>query len=137
MEEKKKTTTKKVVKKSVKKEVKVNPVLKGHLYSIEEASKLVKEVAHAKFDESVELVLRLNLDPKKADQQLRGAMVLPNGVGKTKKVLVIAKGNAAKSALEAGADYVGEADMIDKIAKEHWFDFDTIVATPDMMPMLG
>lgn len=110
---------------------------KGKAYSIEEAVKLLKETKVAKFDESVELVLRLNLDTKKADQQLRGATVLPNGIGKTKKVLVIARGAKATEAREAGADYVGEADMIDKIANENWFDFDTMIATPDMMPALG
>lgn len=110
---------------------------KGHAYTIEEASKLVKEIAPAKFDETVELVLKLNLDTKKADQQLRGAIVLPNGTGKTKKVLVIAKGEAAKAAREAGADYVGDTDMLEKIEKENWFDFDTMIATPDMMPALG
>ena len=110
---------------------------KGKAYTIEEAAKLVKEVAPAKFDETVELVLKLNLDTKKADQQLRGALVLPNGTGKTKKVLVIAKGEAAKAAKEAGADYVGDTDMVEKIEKENWFDFDTMIATPDMMPLLG
>ena len=110
---------------------------KGKAYSIEEAVKLLKETKVAKFDESVELVLRLNLDTKKADQQLRGATVLPNGIGKTKKVLVIARGAKATEAREAGADYVGEVDMIDKIANENWFDFDTMIATPDMMPALG
>ena len=110
---------------------------KGKAYSIEEAVKLLKETKVAKFDESVELVLRLNLDTKKADQQLRGATVLPNGIGKTKKVLVIARGVKATEASEAGADYVGENDMIDKIANENWFDFDTMIATPDMMPALG
>lgn len=110
---------------------------KGKAYSIEEAVKLLKETKVAKFDESVELVLRLNLDTKKADQQLRGATVLPNGIGKTKKVLVIARGVKATEANEAGADYVGENDMIDKIANENWFDFDTMIATPDMMPALG
>ena len=110
---------------------------KGKAYTIEEAAKLVKEVAPAKFDETVELVLKLNLDTKKADQQLRGALVLPNGTGKTKKVLVIAKGEAAKAAREAGADYVGDTDMLEKIEKENWFDFDTLIATPDMMPALG
>ena len=104
-------------------------VEKGKLYTKEEAVKLVKETSTAKFDETVELVLRLNLDTKKADQQLRGATVLPNGIGKVKKVLVLAK--------EAGADYVGDTDMIEKIEKENWFDFDTIIATPDMMPQLG
>ena len=110
---------------------------KGKSYSIEEAVKLIKETKIAKFDESVELVLRLNLDTKKADQQLRGATVLPNGIGKTKKVLVIARGAKATEAKDAGADYVGDTDMIDKIANENWFDFDTIIATPDMMPALG
>ena len=112
-------------------------VEKGKSYSIEEAVRLVKEIAPAKFDESVELSLRLNLDTKKADQQLRGATVLPNGTGKTKRVLVLARGNAAKDAKEAGADYVGDTDMIDKISNENWFDFDVIIATPDMMPALG
>ena len=110
---------------------------KGKAYSIEEAVSLLKETKVAKFDESVELVLKLNLDTKKADQQLRGATVLPNGIGKTKKVLVIARGAKATEATEAGADYVGDMDMIDKIANENWFDFDTMIATPDMMPALG
>lgn len=112
-------------------------VERGRAYSKEEAVKLVKETGTAKFDESVELVLRLNLDTKKADQQLRGATVLPNGIGKTKKVLVLAKGDQAALAREAGADYVGDADMIEKIEKENWFDFDVMIATPDMMPQLG
>ena len=112
-------------------------VEKNKLYTKEEAIKLVKETSVAKFDETVELVLRLNLDTKKADQQLRGATVLPNGIGKTKKVLVIAKGEAASNAKEAGADYVGDLDLIEKIEKENWFDFDVIIATPDMMPALG
>lgn len=110
---------------------------KNKIYSKEEAIKLVKETSTTSFDASVELVLRLNIDTKKADQQLRGAIVLPNGTGKTKKVLVIAKGDAAKAAREAGADYVGDQDMLDKIAKENWFDFDVMIATPDMMPALG
>ena len=110
---------------------------KGKAYSIEEAVSLLKETKVANFDETVELVLRLNLDTKKADQQLRGATVLPNGIGKTKKVLVIARGAKATEAKEAGADYVGDVDMIEKIEKENWFDFDTMIATPDMMPALG
>ncbi len=110
---------------------------KTKVYTKEEAVKLVKETSTTKFDSSVELVLRLNLDTKKADQQLRGATVLPNGTGKTKRVLVLAKGTLAKDAKEAGADYVGDMDMIDKISNENWFDFDIMVATPDMMPALG
>ena len=110
---------------------------KGKAYSIEEAVKLLKETKTANFDESVELALRLNLDTKKADQQLRGATVLPNGIGKTKKVLVIARGVKATEAKDAGADFVGDVDMIEKIEKENWFDFDTMIATPDMMPALG
>ena len=110
---------------------------KGKLYTKEEAIELVKETAVASFDSSVEVALRLNLDTKKADQQLRGAVVLPNGTGKAKRVLVIAKGEAAKVAKEAGADYVGDIDLLEKIEKENWFEFDTMIATPDMMPALG
>ena len=112
-------------------------VEKNKLYTKEEAINLVKETATANFDSSIELAMRLNLDTKKADQQLRGALVLPNGTGKTKRVLVIAKGEAAKAAKEAGADYVGDTDLLDKIANENWFEFDTMIATPDMMPALG
>ena len=110
---------------------------KSKLYSKEEAVKLVKETSNAKFDATIEVAMYLNLDTKKADQQLRGAVVLPNGTGKTKKVLVIAKGDAQKAAREAGADYVGDMDMVEKIEKENWFDFDTLIATPDAMPLLG
>ena len=112
-------------------------VEKNKLYTKDEAVKLVKETSTAKFDESVELVLRLNLDTKKADQQLRGATVLPNGIGKTKTVLVLARGEQAKAAKEAGADFVGDMDLIEKIEKENWFGFDVMIATPDMMPALG
>ena len=112
-------------------------VEKSKLYTKEEAIKLVKETAVTSFDSSVEVALRLNLDTKKADQQLRGAVVLPNGTGKTKRVLVIAKGEAAKAAEAAGADYVGDVDLLEKIEKENWFEFDTMIATPDMMPALG
>ena len=115
----------------------LSKVEKGKLYTKEEAVKLAKETATANFDSTIEVAIRLNLDTKKADQQLRGAIVLPNGTGKTKKVLVIARGEAAKAAKEAGADYVGDTDMIEKIQKENWFDFDTMIATPDMMPALG
>lgn len=110
---------------------------KTKLYTVEEAMNLVKETSITNFDSSVELAIRLNLDTKKADQQLRGAMVLPNGTGKTQKVLVIAKGAQAEAAKEAGADYVGDNDLLEKIEKENWFDFDTMIATPDMMPALG
>src|SRR5574344_2013426 len=112
-------------------------VEKNKLYTAEEAVKLVKETSVTKFDGSVEVSMRLNLDTKKADQQLRGAIVLPNGSGKAARVLVIAKGDKAKEAKEAGADYVGDIDMIEKIEKENWFDFDTLIATPEMMPLLG
>ena len=112
-------------------------VEKGKAYTKEEAAKLVKETSITKFDSSVEVAMRLNLDTKKADQQLRGAVVLPKGTGKDIRVLVIAKGDAATKAKDAGADYVGDTDMLEKIEKENWFDFDIMVATPDMMPLLG
>ena len=110
---------------------------KNKLYDVKEAIKLAKETSTTKFDSTIEVVFKLNVDPKKADQQLRGSLVLPNGTGKTKKVLVVAKGEAAEAAKKAGADYVGDTDMIDKIQNENWFDFDIIVATPEMMPVLG
>ena len=112
-------------------------VERNKLYTKEEAIDLVKKTSTTKFDASVEIAMRLNLDTKKADQQLRGALVLPNGTGKDKTVLVIAKGDAAKAAKEAGADFVGDADMLEKIEKENWFGFDVMIATPDMMPALG
>ena len=115
----------------------VSKIEKGKLYTKEEAVKLIKEVSNTKFDATVEVAMNLNLDVKEADQQLRGAMVLPKGTGKEVKVLVIAKGDQAKDAKEAGADFVGDADMITKIEKENWFDFDTLIATPEMMPLLG
>ncbi len=106
-------------------------------YLLEEAVALVKQTTVAKFDETIELAIKLNVDPKKSDQQLRGATVLPNGIGKIKRILVIAKGEAAKAAEKAKADFVGDADMILKIEKENWFGFDVMIATPDMMPALG
>ena len=115
----------------------LNKIDKTKAYTLDEAINLVKETSIAKFDSSVELALRLNLDTKKADQQLRGAVVLPNGTGKTKRVLVLAKGAQADAAKAAGADYVGDMDYIEKIEKENWFEFDTMIATPDMMPALG
>ena len=110
---------------------------KGKAYTKEEAVKLVKETAVSKFTSSVEVAVRLNLDTKKADQQLRGAIVLPNGTGKTKRVLVVARGENAKKAEAAGADFVGDTDILEKIEKENWFEFDVMIATPDMMPLLG
>lgn len=105
-------------------------------YSVEEAIELVKNTSKASFDETVEIALRLGVDPKKADQQIRGAVVLPNGTGKTQRVLVFAKGEKAKEAEAAGADYVGDEDYINKI-QQGWFDFDVVVATPDMMGQVG
>lgn len=112
-------------------------VEKNKLYTKEEAISLVKKTSTTKFDASVELAMNLNLDTKKADQQLRGTICLPNGTGKTKKILVIAKGPKAIEAKEAGADYVGDTDYLEKIEKENWFGFDVLIATPDMMPVLG
>ena len=110
---------------------------KNKLYTLEEAIKLVKETSTTKFDSTVEVAIKTNIDSKKSDQAIRGSVVLPNGTGKTKRILVITKGTNAEAAKKAGADYVGDKDMIEKIEKENWFDFDTIVATPDMMPLLG
>ena len=110
---------------------------KNRAYSVEEAVKLVKETSNSKFDSTIEVAMNLNLDTKKNDQQLRGAVVLPNGTGKSKTILVLAKGDQAKAAREAGAEFVGDMDMIEKIEKEQWFDYDVIIATPEMMPMLG
>lgn len=115
----------------------LSKIEKNKAYTKQEAIKLVKETATTSFDSSVELAIKLNLDTKKADQQLRGAIVLPNGTGKVKRVLVIAKGAQAEAAKAAGADFVGDTDMLEKIEKENWFGFDTMVATPDMMPQLG
>jgi large subunit ribosomal protein L1 len=108
---------------------------KGKKYSIEEACELVKKTATAKFDESIDVNFNLNIDPKQADQQLRGAMTLPHGNGKTVRVLAIT--DKVSEATAAGADFVGQQDMLDKIQKENWFDFDVIVATPNMMGLLG
>ena len=115
----------------------VSKVEKGKAYTKEEAIKLAKETSISKFVGSIEVAVRLNLDTKKSDQQLRGAIVLPNGTGKDKKVLVIAKGDNAAKAKAAGADFVGDVDMLEKIEKENWFGFDVMIATPDMMPLLG
>ena len=108
-----------------------------NLYEPAEAFSLLKKIGVAKFDETVELHIRLNLDPRQADQQVRGAMVLPNGTGRSQKVLVFAKGEKAKEAEAAGADFVGAEDMVEKITKENWFGFDVVVASPDMMGVVG
>ncbi len=110
---------------------------KNKEYSIEEAISLVKETSYTKFDGTIEVAINLNIDAKKSDQQIRSSVVLPKGTGKNRKVLVIAKADAAKEAENAGADYVGAEELIEKMEKENWFDFDVIVATPDMMPKLG
>ena len=112
-------------------------VEKNKNYSLDEAIELAKKTSITKFDSSVEVAIKLNIDTKKADQQMRGSLVLPNGNGKTKRILVLAKGEAATAAKNAGADFVGELDLIEKIEKENWFDFDVIIATPEMMPALG
>lgn len=109
---------------------------KNKVYEVAEAIELVKKAATAKFDETVEAAFRLGVDPKRADQQIRGAVVLPHGTGKVQRVLVFAKGEKAKEAEAAGADFVGDADMIAKI-QGGWFDFDVVVATPDMMGEVG
>ena len=106
-------------------------------YDAKEAFELICKTASAKFDETVELHVKLGVDSRHADQQVRGAVVLPHGTGRTVRVLVFAKGDKADAAREAGADYVGEMDMVEKIQKENWFDFDVVVASPDMMGVVG
>ena len=110
---------------------------KNRLYEPEEALNLTKETAKAKFDETIELHLKLGVDSRHADQQVRGAVVLPHGTGKTVRTLVFAKGDKAKEAENAGSDFVGAEELVEKIQKESWFDYDVIIATPDMMGMLG
>ncbi len=107
------------------------------LYDPQEAIELVKQTAKAKFDETVEASIRLGVNPRHADQQVRGAVVLPHGTGRTVKVLVFAKGDKAKEAEQAGADYVGAEELVQKIQEENWLDFDVCVATPDMMALVG
>jgi large subunit ribosomal protein L1 len=111
-------------------------VEEGRKYSLEEAVKKLKEIAFAKFDETVELTMWLGVDPRKADQLVRGTLVLPHGLGKSKRVLVIAQGEKVKEAEEAGADFVGGEDLVNKI-KGGWLDFDAVVSTPDMMRLVG
>ena len=110
---------------------------KATLYDTAEAMDLIVKTAPAKFDETVELHVKLGVDSRHADQQVRGAIVLPHGTGKTQRVLVFAKAAKADEARAAGADYVGEMDLVEKIQKENWFDFDVVVATPDMMGVVG
>ncbi len=110
---------------------------RSKLYDVDEAMGLVVDTAKAKFDETVELHVRLGVDPRQADQHVRGDLVLPNGTGKSKKVLVIAKGERADAAAAAGADYVGAEEMVAKIQSENWFDFDVVITTPDMMGVVG
>jgi len=112
-------------------------VEKNKQYDVEEALVLAVETKTAKFDETVEIHIRLGVDSRHADQQVRGAVVLPNGTGKTVRTLVICKGDKVKDALAAGADYVGAEDLIEKIQKENWMDFDVVIATPDMMGLVG
>mgnify|MGYP001101177349 FL=1 len=109
----------------------------GKFYDVEEAVEVAVKTATAKFDETVELHVRLGVDSRHADQQVRGAVVLPNGTGKTVRTLVLAKGDKADAATAAGADYVGAEDMVAKIQNENWMDFDVVIATPDMMGMVG
>ena len=122
-----------------KKYIKAMELVEKHkAYTKEEAMDLVKKTSTSNFDGSVEIAVRLNVDTKKTDQQVRGALVLPNGTGKAKRVLVLTKNDSqAKAAKEAGAEFVGGEELIDKIAKENWLDFDVIIATPEMMPLLG
>ena len=110
---------------------------KSKLYDVNEAIDLVCQTAKAKFDETVEIHIRLGVDSRHADQQVRGAIVLPNGTGKTVRTLVFARGDKAEAALAAGADYVGAENMVQKITTENWFDFDVVIATPDMMGVIG
>ncbi len=109
----------------------------GRKYTLEEGVAKLKEVAFAKFDETVELTIWLGVDPRKADQLVRGTIVLPHGIGKSKKILVIAQGDKIKEAEEAGADFVGGEDMVNKIKNENWLDFEAVIATPDMMRLVG
>ena len=110
---------------------------KTKLYEVEEAMDVVLNTSKAKFDETIEFHVRLGVDPKQADQQVRGVIVLPHGTGKKVKVLVIAKGDKADEAQQAGADYVGAEELVMKIQKDNWFDFDTVITTPDMMSVVG
>ena len=110
---------------------------RSNIYDVNEAIELVQKTAVANFDETIELAVRLGVDPRHADQQVRGTVVLPHGTGRTERILVFAKGDKAKEAEEAGADYVGGEELMKKIQDENWFEFDVVVATPDMMGVVG
>ena len=116
---------------------KARAAVEAHAYPLQEAVPLLQKVKFAKFDETVDLTMRLGVDPKHADQMVRGTVVLPHGLGKSKKVLVIATGEKVREAEAAGADFVGGEDMVEKIQKENWTDFDAVIATPDMMKSVG
>lgn len=126
-----------MAKKGKKYEESFKMVDRTNLYDVGEGIELVQKTANANFDETVDLSVRLGVDPKHADQQVRGAVVLPHGTGKSVTVLVFAKGEKAKEAEDAGADYVGGEELVQKIQNENWFDFDVVVATPDMMGVVG
>ncbi len=125
------------MKKSGKSIEKSRKAVEPRPYTLQEAVPLLQKVKYAKFDETVEVTLRLGVDPKHADQMVRGTVVLPHGLGKSKKVLVIASGEKVREAEAAGADFVGGEDMVEKITKENWTDFDALIATPDMMKSVG
>jgi len=125
------------MKTSGKKVEKARAAVEKRPYTLEEAVPLLQKVRFAKFDETVDLTMRLGVDPKHADQMVRGTVVLPHGLGKTKKVLVIASGEKMREAEAAGADFVGGDDMVEKIQKENWTDYDAVIATPDMMKSAG
>jgi large subunit ribosomal protein L1 len=129
--------TEKKMKKSGKNIEKARKAVEARSYALNEAVPLLQKVKYAKFDETVEVTMRLGVDPKHADQMVRGTVVLPHGLGKSKKVLVIASGEKVREAQDAGADLVGGEDMVEKIQKENWTDFDAVVATPDMMKSVG
>src|SRR6184192_1681872 len=125
------------MKKAGKNITKARQAVEARPYQLKDAVPLLQKVKFAKFDETVEITMRLGVDPKHADQMVRGTVVLPHGLGKSKKVLVIASGDKQREAQEAGADIVGGEDMVEKINKENWTDFDAVVATPDMMKSVG
>ncbi len=114
----------------------LSKVEKGKSYDVDEAFNLIKELASAKFDESVEVHIKLNIDPKKTDQTIRTSVLLPHGIGKTKRVLAFVNGEKVKEAQDAGADYIGDQEIVEKILKG-WMDFDSVIATPDMMPIIS